>query len=124
MPKKLQKQSIYAEYDQDGDGIITDEELVSIKQIKQTSIVLHRNPNVKEKVNLSSSNNSGVPKSKFKYANNAINIAANLAPGIPNNMVGIIEVAFCELFAPSGPMTPLILPLPKGILSFGLVATV
>ncbi len=75
-------------------------------------------------MNLSSSNNSGVPKSKFRYANKAINIAANLAPGIPNNIVGIIEVAFCELFAPSGPMTPLILPLPKGIFSFGLVATV
>ena len=36
MPKKLQKESIYAEYDQDGDGIVTDEELGSIKQIKQT----------------------------------------------------------------------------------------
>ena len=30
MPKKLQKESIYAEYDQDGDGIITDEELGNI----------------------------------------------------------------------------------------------
>ena len=28
------------------------------------------------------------------------------------------------MFAPSGPITPLILPLPKGILSFGCVATV
>ena len=43
MPKKLQKQSIYAEYDQDGDGIITDEELGSIKQIKQTEDASRKN---------------------------------------------------------------------------------
>ena len=43
MPKKPQKQSIYAEYDQDGDGIITDEELGSIKQIKQTEDASRKN---------------------------------------------------------------------------------
>ena len=43
MPKKIQKQSIYAEYDQDGDGIITDEELGSIKQIKQTEDASRKN---------------------------------------------------------------------------------
>ena len=43
MPKKLQKQSIYAEYDQDGDGIITDVELGSIKQIKQTEDASRKN---------------------------------------------------------------------------------
>ncbi len=43
MPKKLQKQSIYAEYDQDGDGVITDEELGSIKQIKQTEDASRKN---------------------------------------------------------------------------------
>ena len=43
MPMKLQKQSIYAEYDQDGDGIITDEELGSIKQIKQTEDASRKN---------------------------------------------------------------------------------
>ena len=39
--------------------------------------------------------------------------AAKGAPGIPNNTVGIILVAFCALFAPSGPITPLMLPLPN-----------
>ena len=34
--KRLQKQSIYAEYDEDGDGIVSDEELSHIKEIKQT----------------------------------------------------------------------------------------
>ena len=43
MPKKLQKQSIYAEYDQDGDGIITDKELGSIKQIKLTEAASRKN---------------------------------------------------------------------------------
>jgi DMSO reductase anchor subunit len=43
MPKKLQKQSIYAEYDQDGDGIITDDELGSIKKIKQTEDASRKN---------------------------------------------------------------------------------
>ena len=43
MPKKLQKESIYAEYDQDGDGIVTDKELGSIKQIKQTEDATRKN---------------------------------------------------------------------------------
>ena len=33
--KKLQKESIYAEYDEDGDGIVTDEELSHVKEIKE-----------------------------------------------------------------------------------------
>ena len=33
--KKLQKQSIYAEYDEDGDGIVTDEELSHVAEIKK-----------------------------------------------------------------------------------------
>ena len=33
--KRLQKQSIYAEYDEDGD-VVSDEELSHIKEIKQT----------------------------------------------------------------------------------------
>ena len=40
---------------------------------------------------------------------------------MPNSTVGIILVAFCALFAPSGPIMPFILPLPKR--SFGLAAT-
>ena len=41
--KKLQKQSIYAEYDEDGDGIVSDEELSHIKEIKQTETQLRKN---------------------------------------------------------------------------------
>ena len=33
--KKLQKQSIYAEYDEDGDGIVSDEELSHVTEIKK-----------------------------------------------------------------------------------------
>ena len=33
--KKLQKQSIYAEYDEDGDGIVSDEELSHVTKIKK-----------------------------------------------------------------------------------------
>ena len=33
--KKLQKQSIYAEYDEDGDGIVSDEELSHVADIKK-----------------------------------------------------------------------------------------
>ena len=33
--KKLQKQSIYAEYDEDGDGIVSDEELSHVAEIKK-----------------------------------------------------------------------------------------
>ena len=41
--KRLQKQSIYAEYDEDGDGIVSDEELSHIKEIKQTETQLRKN---------------------------------------------------------------------------------
>ncbi len=34
--KKLQKQSKFAEYDEDGDGIVSDEELSHVKEIKTT----------------------------------------------------------------------------------------
>ena len=41
--KKLQKESIYADYDEDGDGIVTDEELSHIKEIKETETKLRKN---------------------------------------------------------------------------------
>ena len=41
--KKLQKESISAEYDEDGDGIVSDEELSHIKEIKQTETQLRKN---------------------------------------------------------------------------------
>lgn len=41
--KKLQKESIYAEYDEDGDGIVSDDELSHIKEIKQTETQLRKN---------------------------------------------------------------------------------
>ena len=41
--KKLQKESIYAEYDEDGDGVVTDEELSQIKEIKETETKLRKN---------------------------------------------------------------------------------
>ena len=63
----------------------------------------------------------GVPSSIFRYINKLIKIAANFAPGMPNITVVIIEVAFCALFAPSGPITPLMFPLPN--FSFGFAAT-
>ena len=44
-------------------------------------------------------------------------MAANFAPGMPNITVVIIDVAFCALLAPSGPITPLMFPLPN--FSFG-----
>ena len=41
--KKLQKGSRYEEYDEDGDGIVSDEELSHVKQIKETETALpHR----------------------------------------------------------------------------------
>ena len=43
MPKKLQKQSQYAEYDTDGDGIVSDEELSHVKEIKQTEDATRKN---------------------------------------------------------------------------------
>ena len=36
MQKKLQKQSKFAEYDEDGDGVVSDEELSHVKEIKTT----------------------------------------------------------------------------------------
>ena len=55
--------------------------------------------------------------------NNPISIAANGAPGIPKSTVGIMLVAFWALFAPSGPITPLMLPLPNFTFGFFVVAT-
>lgn len=43
MQKKLQKKSKFAEYDEDGDGIVSDEELSHVKQIKQTETELRKN---------------------------------------------------------------------------------
>ena len=42
--KKLQEKSIYAEYDEDGDGIVSDDELSHVKEIKktETSIIIER----------------------------------------------------------------------------------
>ena len=40
--KKLQKESTYEEYDMDGDGIVTDEELEHAKEIRQTERDLHK----------------------------------------------------------------------------------
>jgi len=36
--KKLQKDSEYDQYDMDGDGIVTDEELAHMKEIKETEM--------------------------------------------------------------------------------------
>ena len=41
--KKLQKESIYNEYDEDGDGIVSDEELSHVKTIKETETALRKN---------------------------------------------------------------------------------
>jgi hypothetical protein len=41
--KKLQKGSVYSEYDEDGDGIVSDEELSHVKEIKQTENELRKN---------------------------------------------------------------------------------
>jgi|TARA_B100001094_G_scaffold29932_2_gene24948 hypothetical protein len=41
--KKLQKESKFAEYDEDGDGIVSDEELSHVKEIKQTENELRKN---------------------------------------------------------------------------------
>jgi hypothetical protein len=43
MQKKLQKQSKFAEYDEDGDGIVSDEELSHVKEIKKTENELRKN---------------------------------------------------------------------------------
>jgi len=41
--KKLQVKSKYNEYDLDGDGIVSDEELANIKEIKETETALRKN---------------------------------------------------------------------------------
>ena len=41
--KKLQTQSKYAQYDMDGDGVVTDEELEHAKDIKKTETELRKN---------------------------------------------------------------------------------
>jgi len=41
--KQLQKKSKYAEYDIDGDGIVSDEELSYMKDIKETETKLRKN---------------------------------------------------------------------------------
>ena len=41
--KKLQEKSVYAEYDEDGDGIVSAEELSHIKEIKETETELRKN---------------------------------------------------------------------------------
>lgn len=40
--KKLQKQSKFADYDEDGDGIVSDAELSHIKAIKETETELRK----------------------------------------------------------------------------------
>jgi len=41
--KKLEKGSQYAKYDVDGDGVVTDEELSNMKDIKETETKLRKN---------------------------------------------------------------------------------
>jgi len=41
--KKFQKDSVYKEYDTDGDGIISDAELSHVKEIKETETKLRKN---------------------------------------------------------------------------------
>ena len=41
--KKLQKDSVYSDYDEDGDGIVSDEELCHVKEIKKTETELRKN---------------------------------------------------------------------------------
>ena len=43
MQKRLQKSSEYAKYDVDGDGVVTDEELAHVKEIKETETKLRKN---------------------------------------------------------------------------------
>ena len=40
--KKLQKDSVYSEYDEDGDGVVSDEELSHVKEIKKTETELRK----------------------------------------------------------------------------------
>jgi|TARA_S200002703_G_C3770286_1_gene237158 hypothetical protein len=41
--KKLQKESKFAEYDEDGDGVVSDDELSHVKAIKETETELRKN---------------------------------------------------------------------------------
>ena len=41
--KKLQKDSVYSEYDEDGDGIVSDSELAHVKEIKKTETEIRKN---------------------------------------------------------------------------------
>ena len=41
--KKFQKKSKYAEYDEDGDGVISDDELSHVREIKETETKLRKN---------------------------------------------------------------------------------
>ena len=43
MVKQLQKASKYEEYDEDGDGIVSDAELSNMKEIKETETALRKN---------------------------------------------------------------------------------
>ena len=40
--KKLQKKSVFNDYDEDGDGVVTDEELSHVKEIKETEAKLRK----------------------------------------------------------------------------------
>jgi len=40
--KKLQTDSIYSEYDEDGDGVVSDSELAHVKEIKKTETELRK----------------------------------------------------------------------------------
>lgn len=41
--KKLQKDSVYSDYDEDGDGIVSDSELAHVKEIKKTETEIRKN---------------------------------------------------------------------------------
>lgn len=43
MQKKFQENSKYSEYDEDGDGTVTDAELAHVKEIKETETNLRKN---------------------------------------------------------------------------------
>ena len=41
--KKFQKGSVFSDYDTDGDGVVSDEELSHVKEIKETETKLRKN---------------------------------------------------------------------------------
>jgi len=98
--------------------------LIENKHIMPVNNVAARNPRLIALKNIGSFNTLTLSRDKSNpiALNNPIITAANGAPGIPNNTVGIMLVAFWALLLPSGPITPLMLPLPN--YSFGLDATV